>query len=158
MKKNNLKKQFGRLFTVLAIAGTFVLAAAAQTKSDKKELTPPLRHCNLRSITGNYGLNITGAFVLSPTATALLVSVGQYSFDGAGSFSGSGTTSMNGDVGFGTSSGTYTVENNCTGTLTVTFSNGFVITNNIVIVDEGKEIYIIQTTPGTVISGVAKRQ
>jgi hypothetical protein len=35
MQKLSLKQQFVRLFTVLAITGTFVLAANAQFKIDK---------------------------------------------------------------------------------------------------------------------------
>lgn len=147
MKKNNFKQQLVRLFTVLTIAGTFALTAAAQT-----------HRCNLHSLSGSYGANITGTFFLSPTMPVPLASVGIETFDGAGNSAGSGTTSFNGMVSSGTDSGVYTVERNCTGTLTVTFSNGFVITNNFVLVDGGKELFIIQTTTGTVISGVMKRQ
>lgn len=78
-------------------------------------------------------------------------------FDGAGNFSGSDTNSFGGAVSTYPVSGTYTVERDCTGTLNVNLP-GFTITNNIVIVDEGKEILVIQTNPGTVVTGTMKRQ
>ncbi len=158
MKKNSLKQQLVRLFIVLAIAGTFTLSAVAQTKSDKKDVAQPFRRCNLRSINGNYGLSVSGTYLLSPTMSVQIASVGLVTFDGEGNMTGSVTGSFGGEVNTNAATGTYTVGGNCTGTLTVTFENGFTITNNIVMVDEGKEIFIIQTNPGTIINGILKRQ
>lgn len=123
------------------------------------------RRCNLRTISGSYGSNITGTFFLPPPSGSSapptgvpLASVGRLVFDGIGTVSGTDTNSFGGTISVNNATGTYTVNDDCTGTLNVTFPNGFTITNNLVIVDGGKEFFVIQTNPGTVITGVFKRQ
>ena len=163
MKKLNLKKQLVKLFTVLAIAGAFTLSAAAQTES-KQKTAPELRRCSEHTIGGSYGHNITGTFFLPPAPGSTnptpipLASVGRMTFDGVGNVSGKDTNSFGGGVTRYPLNGTYTVERDCTGTLTLTLPDGFVITNDFIIVDGGKEIFLIQTNPGTVITGVLKQQ
>lgn len=164
MKKLNLKKQLVKLFMVLAIAGTFALSAAAQTASVKSGYAIQLRRCSENTIGGSYGSNITGTFFLPPAlgstnpTPVLLASVGRMTFDGVGNVSGKDTNSFGGDVTRYPINGTYTVDRDCTGTLTINMPNGFVLTNDFVILDEGKEINLIQTNPGTVVTGVLKRQ
>ncbi|HEY0461640.1 MAG TPA: hypothetical protein VGC97_21055 [Pyrinomonadaceae bacterium] len=158
MMKINFVKRFAELFVVLVITGTFILTAAAQTKSVKKVDALASRTCSLRSISGNYGLSVTGVNLLPPSTTIQIAAVGLATFDGEGTMTGSVTTSFGGTVTADTVTAAYTVEPNCTGTFTVTFNNGFTIHNNLVIVNEGKEILFIQTDPGTINAGSLKRQ
>lgn len=120
--------------------------------------------CSVRTIRGSYGSNITGAFILPPAGSTQpptsvpIASVSRLVFDGAGNVSGTDTNSFGGAVSTNAVTGTYTVNEDCTGTLDVTFPNGFTVANNTVIVDGGREISLIQTNPGAVITGVLKRQ
>ncbi len=108
--------------------------------------------CNLLTVKGSYGyLNTGSAFGTT------LASVGTMTFDGAGLVSGNDTNSFGGSISSSPFTGSYTVNADCTGTVAVSFGF-FTINNNMVIVDNGKEIFIIETNPGSVATGVFKRQ
>jgi hypothetical protein len=110
--------------------------------------------CNLLTVKGSYGYLNTGSFGVVP-----LASVGTITFDGAGLVSGNDTNSFGGTVSSNPFTGSYTVNADCTGTVAVSFFGGaFTINNNMVIVDNGKEIFVIETNPGSVATGVFKRQ
>jgi len=110
--------------------------------------------CSLQTLRGNYGFQVTGlALGGTPLAGVALIT-----FDGAGSYTGKDSTSFGGFFSEGTLTGTYTVNDDCTGTTTTTFPNGFVVTSNIVIVDNGKEILMVISNQGEVGSGTLKRQ
>lgn len=110
--------------------------------------------CNLQTIRGNYGFHITGlAYNGIPVTGVALIT-----FDGTGSYTGKDNTSFGGFFSEGTATGSYTVNDDCTGTMTTTFANGFVVTGNIVIVDNGKEILMVVTNQGEIASGTLKRQ
>ncbi|MFN2452611.1 MAG: hypothetical protein ABR577_00135 [Pyrinomonadaceae bacterium] len=165
MKKNNVKNHLVKLFTVLAIAGTFTLAGFASESRAYAGNSLAAGRCGLHTLRGGYGLKATGTFFLvPPTPTSppsnpvLLATVGRLVFDGSGNFTGTDSTSFGGAISQNATTGTYTVEPDCTGTLNVTFANGFTAAGSIVVVDEGKEIFYIETVPGTVVTGTMKRQ
>ena len=147
-----------KLFTVLAITVVAVMTATAQTRPATKDSASLTPRCTVRSLAGNFGLTVTAMNIVPPSTSIPIVSVGLVNFDGAGSLSGAVTTSFGGFIGTDSITGSYTVEANCTGSFSVTFSNGFTISHNLVIVDEGKEIDFIQTDQGTVTTGRARRQ
>jgi hypothetical protein len=64
-----------------------------------------------------------------------------------------------GAIGSGiTFTGTYAVNQDCTGTAELTDSLGRTGTRAFVIVQEGKEIQYVFTDPGFVATGIAKKQ
>jgi len=158
MKNNSLKQMSVKLFTVLTIMVAAAMTAAAQTRATTKESPSLTPRCTVRSLAGNFGLTVTATNIVPPSTSIPIVSVGLVNFDGAGSLTGAVTTSFGGFVGTDSITGSYTIESNCAGTFSVTFSNGFTINHNLVIVDEGKEIDFIQTDQGTVTTGRARRQ
>ena len=109
--------------------------------------------CNLQTIKGSYGGLVTGSGFGILVAGAPVIT-----FDGAGSLTGNDVVSFGGSISPSTLTGTYTVDADCTGTMTNTFDNGFTLTSRIVIVDNGKEILMLVTTPGGVTTGDLKRQ
>jgi len=109
--------------------------------------------CNLETIKGSYGGLVTGSGFGN-----LVAGVPVVTFDGAGNLTGNDVVSFNGFISTYTMTGTYTVDADCTGTMVNTFDNGFSVTNRIVIVDNGKEILMLVTTPGGVTTGDLKRQ
>ena len=92
---------------VLGLAG----AAAAQG-----------RGCSNDTLKGAWGYTETGLVIL-PAAlgggTVTAAAVGRYEFDRAGNFEGAQNSSANGVVGPDTKQGTYTINRDCTGTLTL---------------------------------------
>jgi hypothetical protein len=115
----------------------------------------PRFSCRGGFINGTYGANITGTF-LTPSPVPL-AAVGTFTFNEARQVSGTATTSFGGMVTTSPFTGSYTLNDDCTGTMSTT-QDGFTINSNIVLVDEGNEIVVIETNPGAIVTGVLKRR
>ena len=141
MKLSNTAKAL-TLFAVFALALTAAPAAKASNRT-----------CSNATLKGTYSDQDTGTIVgLGPFA-----GVNVDSFDGKGNLTISGTSSVNGIVFPGAESGTYQVNPDCTGTYTVS-GGGLTIDAYFVIDDDGKELKIVITDPGNVITCIAKKQ
>lgn len=140
MKFSNVVKAI-TLFAVFALAST----APAAKASDKS--------CSNATLRGTYSDQDTGVIVgVGPFA-----GVNVDSFDGDGSLTISGISSVNGSVFPGVESGTYQVNADCTGTYTVS-GGGITVDAFFVIDSAGKELKIVITDPGNVITCVARKQ
>jgi hypothetical protein len=119
--------------------------------------------CSLATLDDSYGYTATGTI----PGLGDLAAVGILTSDGAGQVSGADTVAASiGVIEQRTFTGTYTVNADCTGSLTLqfvapTFSG--LATVDIVIVDKGDKILGIQTTPtpptpaGVVLTFVAEK-
>ena len=134
--------------------GSIVPSVQAKDDDDNDRDRGPI-HCSLRTLSGSYGDTISGTIVgFGPIAA-----IGVTNFDGPGHFTGSDTVNINGSGGIPESStGTYTVNSDCTGTRVQTFPDGRVISASFVIVNNGKEFLFVNTAPGLVITGSGKKQ
>jgi hypothetical protein len=140
MRLSNAAKPF--TFAVFALA----LAAAPAAKAST-------RTCSNATLRGTYSDLDTGTIVgLGPFA-----GVNVDSFDGKGNLTISGISSVDGSVFPGAESGTYQVNSDCTGTYTVS-GGGITVDAFFVIEDDGKELKIVITDPGNVITCIAKKQ
>jgi hypothetical protein len=105
--------------------------------------------CSNRTLKGSYGLFGDGTVVgVGPNVVIAI-----FTYDGNGNLTGTGTSKTNGNVVHFTLTGTYTVDENCNAADTVVFPSGATATHEYVIVDNGKEFYFINSTPGTTTSG-----
>ena len=113
----------------------------------------PEHGCSAATLTGSYGFNtLTGFVRLNPTSSHSVpdVAAGLISFDGGGGFTGKATNVTNGDIAPETPPfpfalvGTYTLDSDCTGSLTEINSGTHL---NLVVVNNGKEIESLQTDP-----------
>ncbi len=116
--------------------------------------------CSLQSLKGPYGVVGHGTIVTQfpgfPPPPVLFAETGMVTFDGAGSFSGKVTVSLSGFIIQPAVSGTYSVEPDCSTSITVN-AVGLVIHEDGVIIGRGKEFHVIQTDPGTVRTLFGKR-
>lgn len=139
-------------FGLAFLGGAFAPPASAQGKGKG---VPGLGSCSVRSLNGVYAIEFAGSFVgVGPVAT-----LGTIRLDGAGNFEVNDTASFNGAIIGRVGAGTYTVESDCTGSATVTYSvgqPGRQATFDFVITDRGQDIRLIGTTPGGIVSGSAK--
>ena len=98
-----------------ALATIIVLAGAAEA-----QIRP---RCSAATLKGAWGYTEIGSVIApSPTGgtvTVMAAAVGRYEFDRAGNF-GEQDSSANGAVGHDTKQGTYVINPDCTGTLTLT--------------------------------------
>jgi len=130
--------------TVVAALALFVAPfASAESKS-----------CSLATLKGTFSDRDTGYIA----GLGQFAGVNLYTFDGHGKITGIGMTSLNGLVISGASSGTYTVNPDCTGTFEGQDSQGQTHGAYFVIDDGGNELQILVTDPGTVITCIARRQ
>jgi hypothetical protein len=141
MKLSNTAKTM----TIIAV---FALAMTAMPAAQAAD-----RVCTDATLKGAYSDQDTGTIVgVGPFA-----GVNVDSFDGKGRITMSGWSSRNGSVSYGVLTGTYKVNADCTGTYTVT-GGGSTVDAFFVISDDGNELRIVITDPGTVINCVAHKQ
>jgi len=122
--------------------------------------------CSNETLEGTYGGAATGFFITeSQVVTGSVVHfavAGTATFDGRGNISGGTTESIDGVIQQGdTFEGTYTVKANCTGSTSFTGHHpGYIDHHNfdLVIVDGGKGIVLIETDAGVVFTITLTRQ
>lgn len=112
--------------------------------------------CTNATLSGRYALRGDG-FVPGGPPPAPMVPFGVVSLmslDGSGSLSNDVTVSRNGAISRNVDPGTYTVNEDCTGTMTIIISEPpFQLTFDLVVADGGKEFDLIATTPSVVTIG-----
>ncbi len=140
MNRHSFRIAFTAIVIVVGLAGT----AAAEGRP----------RCSNATLNGAWGYTETGSVIApAPTGGTVVVSaaaVGRYEFDRAGNFDGEQNSSAGGAVGHDTKEGTYAINADCTGTLTLTaFRDGVPQRLSIwtfVIVDDGREMRAIMTS------------
>ncbi len=146
-----MKKIFSLIFgaSLLLSAGLGNASIAAREGSS----------CTNATIKGNFGSQLSGSYGLGKAGqSGLLAEVGLFQFDGMGNLNATDTGSLNGRIISSGLVGTYNVKENCTITLTFTddFNNPSVNLSG-TIVNNGKEILVIETDQGTATTGILKK-
>lgn len=113
---------------------------------------PQATNCTTQTVSGSYGYAITGWTFDSSGKGWGYAESGKVVADGAGGLSSVATASQQGTIARGTLSGTYSVNSDCTGTVTFSNSGGQL---NFVVVASGREVDYVETQNNTVISGLA---
>ncbi|HYX17363.1 MAG TPA: hypothetical protein VE944_24015 [Nostoc sp.] len=140
-------------FTTLII-GT-VAALSISDAISQKVNAQAAPSCNNATIKGSYGTKFTGTFAATSTSIAV---VGLVQLNGNGNLQGTDAGSGNGTIFTNrTLSGTYNVKQDCTVQIIFTSSRDETIFLSGIIVDGGKEIFVLQTNPGSVITGTLKK-
>lgn len=144
-------------FLSLSIAGLLTVALSLITNHDAVKADSG---CNDATIAGAYGFALNGLVSLSFNGQPQqigrfipLAAAGTFFFDGNGQASRSFTLNFGGQVSPGEDSGPYGVKPGCRGA--ATFSDG---TWSMVVIDHGREIKVINETPGVLVEGVLTRQ
>jgi hypothetical protein len=117
--------------------------------------------CTAQSLNGAYTYTLHGSYVGDQFGDLFDFSAaGRFVADGGGSFSGAETASQGETITRGAKyTGTYTVNDDCTGSAAFRDSSGKVFANlDLVITSNGKEIELIETDQGTNISGTGHQQ
>jgi hypothetical protein len=142
---------------ILSVLLTLAAAAA---------LVPAVHaQCTNATLTGKYAFSQTGFISNSQKGSPLPAAVvGVSTFDGAGNVSATYTDMSPGKPGGygtpiqGTGSGTYTVNSDCTGSVSFTSGDAAGITLNMVIISGGTEVFSINTTPLVILTADFKKQ
>jgi hypothetical protein len=113
--------------------------------------------CSQETLKGDYGFTITGQ-ILSGPAAGPVTGVAKTHFDGEGNLQQVDHVVHNGNlpaVDWRPGTGTYTVNDDCTGAAQINFTDGSPSLNlRFVLVREGAEIHTVVSNPGTAITSI----
>jgi hypothetical protein len=144
-------------FVLTAFAAALFSTLAIFANAPKAQAQPT---CTNATLTGSFGYTNTGTILAGPEAGPF-GGVGRQTFDGKGNTQATATVSVNGTIYHATIKGTYVVNSDCTGSMTLVGSAGTeTFTNHVdlVIVLGGTEFRAINTDPGIVLTTVGKKQ
>jgi hypothetical protein len=153
MKTVLLRSQLALLLVVSMFSAQ---RAVAQDHSNKEKA------CSEATLWGGFGYSSTGtlldSYVPAPYAGPF-GEVGRQTFDGRGNTSATATTSSNGNIAPVTVEGTYTVNPDCTGSMTLNVSPfDSTVHADFVIDDDGAQIRAIGTDAGLIETRVYTKQ
>jgi hypothetical protein len=142
-----VKRAASGLFRTALIAAISLLGFGLAPKAHASECTAATLH-------GPYGLSETGAHTGTGTSSVPFAVAGLLVFDGAANVSANVTVNFDGTAFPASVPGTYTVNSDCTATLS--FANGETFFG--AIVNNGRELQFINVTSGFLgAAGVAKK-
>jgi hypothetical protein len=146
------------LLVMAAVAALVVWAPTMKHASTALPVVHAQAGCSNATLTGNYGFNNPGFTTPDHSvkgAEVPFASVGVLAFDGAGGISANYTLALRGGISPGQSgTGTYTVNSDCTGSI----SFPTIVDFNIVVIGGGTEVFGIETTPSFTGTFDAKKQ
>ena len=145
-----------RTATVVVFAAVFVLSIAPKARAwEDKE-------CSNATLQGSFGYTSTGTLLPSyvpPPFAGPFGEVGRQTFDGKGHTVATATLSANGNIQPVTIQGTYTVNSDCTGSMTLNVSPLDATVHAYFVIDhDGTELRAIGTDSGLVETRVYKKQ
>ena len=142
--------------TVAVFAVVFALGSVPNARAGENE------ECTNADLQGSFGYTSTGTLLPSyvpPPFAGPFGEVGRQTFDGKGNTRATATTSSNGNITPVTVEGTYVVNRDCTGSMTLNVSPfGAVVHADFVIDRDGAEIRAIGTDAGLVETRVYRKQ
>jgi hypothetical protein len=146
MKHSTIAKTFA-----IATAAALALGMASTAKAANKG-------CSNASLTGTFAYTVTGSFVAAPAPLGPYAEVGTQTFDGAGTTTTVGMSSTNGNVAPSASTGTYTVNSDCTGTFMLPIAPGIAAHYFFVIADTLESYQAVCLDPVAVITRTGRWQ
>jgi hypothetical protein len=141
---------------LLAVSVFYAQSVVAQEESAK------VKECSKATLWGSFGYTSTGTLLDSyvpPPFAGPFGEVGRQTFDGKGHTDATATTSSNGNIAKVTIEGTYTVNPDCTGSMTLNVSPfDSTVHADFVIGDDGAELRAIGSDSGVVETRVYSKQ
>jgi hypothetical protein len=155
-----------RITVVLAMAALAAIAALVIVPTTSKHTLPRVyasAGCTDATLAGSYAFIQPAGFTAPHSGTKAKEVpwqfVGVETFDGAGNTSVNYTVAVNGAISTNqTGAGTYSVNSDCSGSLSFTSGDAAGYAANLAISDGGAEVFAISTNPGNTGTVVEKRQ
>jgi hypothetical protein len=151
-KKMMMKRStIAKTFAIVAVS-TLALCIAPTAQADDKG-------CSNATLQGTYAYTSTGTITSPPDLAGPIAEVGAETFDGKGGTAATATLSSDGTILQLTITGTYLVNPDCTGTMTLQVVSPFQATIDVffVVDNGGDEFQGMETDSGFVITRVARR-
>jgi hypothetical protein len=150
-----MKRATASIALATAFATVFVLGIPPRAQAGEQ------KECSSASLQGSFGFTATGTlFALPAPFAGPFAEIGRQTFDGNGNTSATATLSANGNIVKGvTVEGTYVVNPDCTGSMTLyILPFGSTAELDFVLDNDGKELRAIVTGAGTVETRVYTKQ
>jgi len=145
------RSTIARNFTIAAVGAIVMGIAPAANAADKG--------CSVATLVGTFAYSSNGSIASPPEIAGPFVEVGTQYFDGNGNTTATATFSQNGNILQVNVTGTYTVNRDCTGTLTLQVSPIAVTVHVYFVIDDSTYGFqAIETDPGLVITRTGRRQ
>jgi hypothetical protein len=140
-----MKLRIGLILVVVALAASSAVQARA-------------RECTTSTIKGTYAFTVHGQ-ILTPGGPVLINGVTKTTFDGDGELTQVSAVAINGNIPlvWSTSTGAYTVNADCTGTMTLISTSQPPLHFAIVVSQSGNHIHTVVTEPGFAATSDAER-
>ena len=138
------------LLTLGVAIGRFTLQPVARAQTG----------CSAASLKGSYALSMSGFFYDPDGIQGVYGAAGLAVADGTGGITGTETLNLDGTPARGLQfTGSYTVNNDCTGSLSLKDSQGNAIVNmDLVIAGGGKNVSLVDYDPNVIVNGTATLQ
>jgi hypothetical protein len=122
-------------------------------------LTAHASSCSNRTIKGTYAFTIHGQIFLAGGSALLIDGLAKTTFDGNGNITQLDAVAINGNVppGWRPSTGTYSVNPDCTGTFTVSNGDQPPIHAQMIVAQSGNTIHAMVIDPGFATTSDAER-
>ena len=149
----------GMFLLGLSLRDGIDIGRAGITHQAQAATGPGNKTCNSHTLTGRYGIKFDG-FSIKSGQPVQLDSVSLITFDGFQTFTVSEQGRFNGNPIDRTFTGPYTVRSDCTGFLDYTTNltdPSHTVHGEFVIVDDGKEFFVLDDEDGWQASGIGKR-
>jgi hypothetical protein len=139
-----MQRKSGSRMSMVAMVVCGLLASGASAVAQSNE-----GHCSNRTLFGNYGFAVEGLVLPAPGVTLPIRGVTMTHFDGRGNLTQVDSLLVNGSPisDWSPVTGTYQVNANCTGTMSLLPSTGGFVNLRIVVVRQGKEIHTVVWPP-----------
>jgi len=142
-----------RAFRYAAIICLLASAGYLITRTTSKVSAQTSAGCDATTLNSSYGFSKTGQFYADGYGYLPLSGNGRLQGDGNGNITGFDTILADGTVYKRTFTGTYTVNADCSGTVSLTFSDQTNMHGDIVIVNDGKEVLYNDTDTDFIYHG-----
>jgi len=113
--------------------------------------------CNNATLQGTFAYTSSGAFVAAPAPIGPVAETGAQTFDGNGGTATAGMSNTNGSVAVATSTGTYVVNSDCTGTFILNIAPGIAAHYFFVIANSGSSYQAVCVDPVAVVTRIGNR-
>ena len=133
---------------ILAVPLVVAIPSSVAAQSDRSG-----RVCSTHTLRGAYGLVSTGTRGIGPGLIEQFVTISMVTYDGEGTFTAEGVShGQTTGVRRGPVSGTYFVNDDCTGGQTTNIPGVPPLEDNFVVVDDGREVRTVVVSPQTTIA------
>ena len=149
-----MRIRFSTIAKAFAVAAITTLAFGIASTANAQD-----KHCSLGTLQGTFAYTSTGFIVAAPFPSIIgpYAEVGTETFDGRGGVTFTFNASTNGSPGPGTATGSYTVNEDCTGTFTEA-TPGFTSNFSFVIDQNSSGFQAICQDSGAVITRAGRKQ